>query len=406
MASETVTNAEAVLKVRYPDMKVRYLGYEGHPFLSLVKKDTNFEGKQIDIPLHYGGHQGASRTFATAQSNETAVLTDAFNLTRKKDYGLASIELEAVQASAKDPGSFLRLATTTVDGIIRTVGKNLAISLWRNHGGARGRVASGGGGATLTLLTIEDIVNFEVGMKIQTGAAGADGTSGAAQADATQIGSINRAAGTMTVEGGGNWPATFDANDYLFREGDFGASLHGVDSYIPSAAPSDTLLGVDRSKDPTRLGGLRYDGSAESIEEALVSADTLCQREGASPSHVFMNPLDFGNFRKSLGSKVIYDMARSPDMPKVGFKGIVFAGAQGDMKVLADRYCPKGVAYMMDMETWCFYSLGAAPKILSGMGLEFLWKATADAIEIRTGYYGNLACKAPGKNCRVSLPTA
>jgi hypothetical protein len=403
MASLTTTNAEGVLKVRYPEMKVKFLGYEGHPFLSLVNKDTNFDGKQIDIPLHFGGNQGASRTFATAQTNESVGKYEAFNLTRVKDYGLTSIELEAVKASQKDPGAFLRLATSEIDNIIRTVGKNLAVSLWRDHGGSRGQVGAVAT-TTLTLLKIEDVVNFEVGMKIQTGAAGADGTSGSAQADATEIIAINRVAGTLHAAA--NWAATFDVNDHLFREGDYGASCRGVASYLPATAPStgENFLGVDRGVDPTRLAGLRYDGSSESIEEALISADTLCGREGAMPTHVFMNNKDFGDFRKSLGSKVVYEMSKSPDMPQVGFKGIVFAGGNGDMKVIADRYCPKGVAYMMDMSTWTFHSLGPAPQILSGLGLEFLWKATSDAIEIRTGYYGNLSCKAPGKNCRIALP--
>jgi hypothetical protein len=405
MAAATTTTADAVLKVRYPEMKVRYLGYEGNPLLSLLPKDTNFDGKRIEIPLYFGGHQGASRLFATAQTNVSPGKFDAFELPRRKDYGVGQIELELVKASAKDPGSFLRQSTTEIDGTIRTIGKNLAVSLYRNHGGARGQVLSGAGTATLTLKKIEDVVNFEVGMFIQTGAAGVDGTSGSVTADSTQIGSINRIAGTMTVEGGGNWPATFDPDDYLFRQGDFGVSINGLDGYLPAAAPSDTYLGVVRSVDPTRLGGLRYDGSLESIEEALISAEALCHREGAAPTHVFMNTADHAALRKSLGSKVVYDMAKSPDMPQIGFKGIVLQGATGEVKVIADRYCPKGVAYMLDISTWKFYSLGPAPQILTGMGLEFMWVATSDAIEIRAGYYGNLACTAPGKNMRVALPT-
>jgi hypothetical protein len=407
MASLSVTNAEGVLKVRYPADKVKFLGYEGNPLLSLLPKDESFYGKQIDVPIYFGGNQGRSRVFATAQTNERVGLYEAFNITRRKDYGLTSIELEAVQASMNDAGAFLRLSTTEVDNIIRTVGKNLAVSLYRNFGGARGRLAtpSGQGTNTLQLLNIEDVVNFEVGMRITSD--NTDGTAGGADdANGSEIGAINRIAGTLSLLGGGNWAATFGDGDYLFAEGDFGVSIDGLDSWVPASAPGATAFnGVDRSVDVTRLGGLRYDGSAESIDEALQSAEILASREGANPSHVFMNHKDFGDLRKSLGSKVIYDMARSPDMPQIGFKSIVLAGSQGDIKVVADRYCPKGVAYMLQMDTWKFYSLGPAPKILSGMGLEFLWKATADAIEVRTGYYGNLACRAPGYNMRVTLPS-
>lgn len=405
MTTLNTTHAEGVLKVRYPDMKVKFLGYEGNPFLSLVNKDESFHGKQIDIPLHYGGNQGRSRVFATAQSNETQGLYEAFNLTRAKDYGLTSIELEAVQASMNDAGAFLRLSTSEIDNIVRSVGKNLAVSLFRNQGGARGRLAtpSGQGTTVLQLLNIEDVVNFEVGMKITSD--NTDGTAGGADdANATAITAIDREAGTLTA--GANWAATFGDGDYLFAEGDFGVSVAGLDAWLPASAPDATaFFGVDRSVDPTRLGGCRYDGSALSIEEALQQGEIFVSREGGNPSHVFMNHRDFGDLRTSLGSKVIYDMVRSPDMPQIGFKGIVLAGSQGDIRVVADRYCPKGTAYMLQMDTWKFYSLGPAPKILSGLGLEFLWKATADAIEIRAGYYGNLGCSAPGKNIRITLPS-
>ena len=36
-------------------------------------------------------------------------------------------------------------------------------------------------------------------------------------------------------------------------------------------------------------------------------------------------------------------------------------------------------------------------------GLEGLRVGTADALEIRIGYYGNLVCNAPGWNCVVVL---
>jgi hypothetical protein len=34
-----------------------------------------------------------------------------------------------------------------------------------------------------------------------------------------------------------------------------------------------------------------------------------------------------------------------------------------------------------------------------------IWAAPAHAVEVRTGYYGNLGCFAPGYNARIALPT-
>jgi hypothetical protein len=41
----------------------------------------------------------------------------------------------------------------------------------------------------------------------------------------------------------------------------------------------------------------------------------------------------------------------------------------------------------------------------SGAQGSVIWEASADAVEVRTGYYGNLGCFAPGYNARIALPT-
>ena len=280
--------------------------------------------------------------------------------------------------------------------------------MFRNTGGARGQVG-GVSTTTLTLKNINDVVNFEVGMTITSSTT--DGTSGSDDAEAIAITGIDRQLGTLkaavTWTAGGH----FANNSYLFREGDFGNSCAGLDSWLPSAAPSSTLFfNVDRTAD-SRLGGLRYDGSTELIEESLMSAESLVTREGGTPDTVLMNPFDFNDFRKALGSRVEYDMLNSSNMKEapVSFKAIKLQGAKGDIKVVQDRNCPQSIAYMLQMDTWVFASLKQAPRILqnpNGGPTEFLWDSTADSIEVRCGYYGNLGCYAPSYNCRIALPTA
>lgn len=404
MAAQTVAASVGVLKNLFSPKRVQFLGYLNNPFLALVPKFTDFQGDYFKMPVFYGGNQGASRDFTKAQANKTGGLYDAFYLTRKKDYALTSIELEAIQASQSDAGSFMRLATSEVDNTVRTAGRNLAVSMYRNIGGARGQVGSVST-TVLTLKNINDIVNFEVGMKVTS--SNTDGTSGSDDAQALTITAIDRQLGklttTVTWTAGGN----FSNDDYLFREGDFGSSIAGLDSWLPSSAPSaTTFFGVDRSKDVTRLGGVRYDASAEIIEEGLMSAESILAREGGNPDCVLMNPFDFNDFRKSMTSKVEYDLARSPDVAQVSFKAIVLNGSQGPIKVVQDRNCPQGVAYMLQLDTWVLASLGPAPKILENpsMDVKFIWDYNGDSIEIRAGMYANLGCYAPGKNCRIALP--
>jgi len=58
---------------------------------------------------------------------------------------------------------------------------------------------------------------------------------------------------------------------------------------------------------------------------------------------------------------------------------------------------------MLQMDVWKLYSLGKAPKILDSDGLKFLRESSADAVEVRVGYYAQLGCRGPGYNARVSL---
>lgn len=393
----TPAQADAILKVLYPNKRVKVLGYEGNPTLALIPKNEGFVGKRKELPIWYGGNQGGSRTFLNAQANKTGGLFKAFEITRKKDYGLTSIETEAMLASATDPGAFLQLARTEIDNTVRNVSRNIAISMFRNHGGSRGQVGSIASTA-LTLLNVKDVSNFEVGMKLKQddtdGTAG--GTVGAAAA--VTITRIDRRAGILY---GAAWTG-FTANDYLFRDGDFGLSITGMPEWLPATSPSvsESFNGVDRSTD-SRLYGMYHDGSAQSKSEALEDLDTKLVYEGAMPEIVIVNPFDFNDFRKELGSDVVYEKVSSPDMPTVSFKAIAFNSQSGkSLKVVPDRNCPFGDFYMLQPDTWEFASLGPAPRILEANGNKFINDHDGDSVEVRVGLYGELGCYAPGLNGR------
>lgn len=396
MAALDITAADAALKQIYPSRRVKYIGYQNNPMLALMPKDENFQGDGKKMPIWYGGNQGASRDFATAQAGKTAGLYKAFFLTRVKDYGLSSIQTEVILASESNEGAFLKLATAEIDNTVRTVSRNLAISMYRNSGGARGQVGSISS-TTLTLLNAADVVNFEVGQQLVQSTA--DGTSGSLGSGNATITAIDRRAGTLTASAWTN----FTANDYLFRKGDFGVSVSGLPAWIPNANPGATLFfGVDRSTD-SRLYGQYHDGSAQTIQEAFETADVKVSREGGMPSNLFCNPIDFGTLRTSLGSQVVYDKVRSPDAASVSFSTIKLMGMSGAVDIVPDRNCPAGVAYLLDMSTWEASSLGGTPRILEQLGNKYIWDANADSIEVRVGYYGNIGCYAPVYNCQIKL---
>lgn len=161
------------------------------------------------------------------------------------------------------------------------------------------------------------------------------------------------------------------------------------------------FYGVDRSVDSTRLAGVRYDGSAQSIEEALVDASNLVAREGGKPDVCIMGYASFSALLKALGTKVQYIDAKVGD---ISFRGVQIVGANSEIRVFPDRNCPQLTAYLLDMSTWELMSLGDAPHIDTQFdGLEMLRVYNQDAGEVRIKAYLNLACNAPGWNAVVTL---
>jgi hypothetical protein len=416
----TASNQVAALKELYTgDDYMKDLVYKKNPFLALVPKDespSGFAGKYIPVPLVYGTPQGRSATFATAQTNQTAPFLVSFFVYRVSNYQLVTITNELLEATKDNAGAFVDEAKLNMDTGFRNISNDLAHDLFSDGSGVRGQISAMPGSGVITLVSAADVVNFEVGMALQAyNSSFTVVTAGALG----YIIAVNRSSGQITVSataGGSagdptNWSTTF-LN--LVQAGDNPAAatatatalkVSGLKAWIPTSAPGATAFwGVDRTADVTRLGGVRYDGSSLTIEEALVNGAALVAREGGQPDMAFMSFASYAALENSLGSKVQYVDVKH-DEADIAFAGIRIHAPYGPITVIPDRSCPPLLCYLLSMETWKFRSLGKAPHILTyGLeGLEGLRVGAADALEIRIGYYGNLICNAPGWNCVVQL---
>lgn len=400
----------AALKVKYPQRRLNWMAYKKHPFLALVEKKTDFGGKNKAIAVKYGCPQGASATFATAQTNKIGSKLAEFLITRVNYYTLASITGECIDASQGNENAILEASKSEIEGAMATASRTLAMSLWRNGGGARGKLdgACNVGTATIVLANVSDIVNFEVNMKLES--ASTDGTSGAKNAGTVTISAIDRDTGTITLSGNMTAGIAAAANtDYLFQEGDFGAFVSGVDAWCPIDNPPGTgtvpaaLFGVTRTTDVTRLGGLRITASGATLEEYLINACSRAAREGADTSHIFMNPLKRANLVKLLGSKVQYNRVES-NTAGIAFKSVQIEGDNGPIDILSDPDVPYTHCRGIQLDTWEWNGLGDAPKFINMRGSDdLIVEAAADALEIRVGYRGQMACYAPGWNWAMSI---
>lgn len=409
-----LTGADGILKQHYTDDRVENMVYQDNPLLAFMPKMEDFTGKNLPVPIIYGNPQGRSATFARAQARSllTSSKIGDFLLTRVKDYSVAVIDNETLEATKGNAGAFLEAATVEIDGAINTLTRSLAISQYRSGYGEIG-VLSGGvvSGTTLTLLTIEDISNFEIGQELDvasssTGSVRAYGSSG----NGLIVTGVDRINGVLTfayaVNDATNGIPTIGVSDTLFVRGDHSGSsitkIAGLEAWLPSSNPSaTTFFGQDRSVDPTRLGGLRKDISAMPIEEGLIDGASLVAREGWKLDHYFMNYGKYAELEKALGAKVQYiDMKMNAE---VSFRGIQINGPRGPINVVPDQNCPSNRVFGLTKNQWKHYSLGKSVRVIDTDGLQMLRQASADGVECRYGYYAQMGTRAPGANINLQV---
>lgn len=411
--------ANAALKEYYDGQKLIDLTYTDHPFLAMLAKDTSFTGRLMPLPVLYGATGGRAAAFGAAVNNPLPPVLNQFQLQRFQNHQVALIDGETLAAGANDVGAFIKTSSLNIDAAISNLSRNVSSVLFRDGTGAISQIGTVSGvSGVVTLSNADDVVQFEVG-QILVAAATPGGTAVGtvsetssgylAPATGTGIGyiiGIDRDAGTITVSlssgGAATAPPTWVAGLYLRIYGDVNATATGLAGWLPKVAPvsGDSFFQVDRSKDTTRLAGVRYNGSSQSIEEAIIQTGARLNREGASPDVVIMNYTSWAALAKSLGSKVQY---LDHNVAGVSFKGFELSTGKGLVKCFADMDCQAQTAYMLEMKRWTLFSMGDVPRITDEDGTMLLRSATADAFQVRAKAYYQLGCTAPGKNAVVTL---
>lgn len=409
---QTLAKFAPALKKYYSNTAVENMTYKDHPAYAMIAKDTNFGGEDMPLPITYGNPQGRSAKFSIAKKNKGSSKHAKFTLTRFRDYSLASIDNETVEASETNAGAFFKALTSEIDGAMNSAKNSAASDMFGNGSGKIGQIKIGSvvaGATTFTLENIEDVVLFENGMSLEFSSSYTNpATAAKAFAGSNQviITKIDRTNGIITVDTALDTAVpTIAAGDYIFIEGDYWDKMPGFEGWLPSVAPTtgDSFFGLDRSVDPTRLAGQRLDGSSMPFEEALIKGASLVQREGGRPDYAFCSYDKYSDLEISLGAKVQYVMPSAAGRADISFRGIVLNTNKGTMAVVADSFCPSNRAFVLTWKTWKLYSLKQPIRILDLDGNKMLRENDADAVEIRIGGYKVLGCNAPGWNCNIQL---
>lgn len=425
MAASPITQASVagILKELYDQQKVQWLTFKDNPALAMMKKIESFPGKYYPVPVVYGLGGGGSATFGSAYNNQSSPLVAEFLVTRVADFRLATIDGQLLAAAQTDPGAFIDGAELMIDAAFQDAVNRLASAMFRNGAGTIGQISSvvlvSGTNYLVTLTNPDDSVQFEVGQVLM--AVQFVDASGTAPTDVGTVTTVNRSLGTMNVTSATNiasdWPTTYwlavqgdlpsSSNQNFQPAGSTGTNnllkLAGFAAWLPLAGPptSDTFFGVNRNVDVTRLAGVTFDGSALSIEEALLQGTGRIALQGGRVDTGICSYATYTALIVSLGSKVQYIDEK---IGEIGFRGVQVNGANTVMSIFPDRSCPDGVIYCLEMDSWVLRSQNPAPHILKYMDeIEILRVPGVDQAELRVGSYVNMYCNKPGHNGVIAV---
>lgn len=430
-AGFTQSNVPGILKELYDDQKIQWLTYKDNPALAMIHKEEKFPGKYFPNPVVYSlSSGGASATFANAYANQSSPQVAEFLVTRVSDFSLATIDGQLLAAAQSDPGAFIDGSELMIDAAFQTAVNRIAIAMFRDGSGRIGKV-----GATITgsspayLLTLDnpdDANSFEINQVLVASSASNMVTLITANSSSTTnapvVVAVDRNAGVLTLSSGDaslatDWPAgsflaiqgdTPSASNNNFQPSGSTATnsllkLAGFSAWIlaPGGSTSTTFFGVNQSLDPQRLSGVSFDGSALSLEEALLQGTGRIAMQGGRVDTGVTSYSTYTALITSLGSKVQYIDEK---IGEIGFRGVQVNGANTVMSVFPDRSCYDGVIFALEMDSWVLRSQNAAPHILKYMDeIEILRVPGVDAAELRVGGYMNMYTNKPGHNGQIKV---
>lgn len=400
---------------------------DSSPAFGTIQKDTSFGELARHIAVGTGMPQGVGTRFEIAKGNKSPSSAEQFRMVEKTLYVVISLDgLLLRKSRVKGHAGMI------VEPYARE--SKLAIQQWKNEnstyffgngGGSLGKVdgASTMTGNTFKLANVNDIRHFQQRMYLNL--ATSDGSEVpllAAKAGRVKVLKVyyhGPLKGTIVTEEA-NIAASIPGaanTDFIFRDGIYGDVIPGYNAWMPRVDPGQTdpvtgvvvpasFLGVDRSNNPSGLAGIRYDGTKETIFNAIYGAATAIVDSRGNPDKVIISTNDFNKLRIETSGAGTLTRTLAPAaaigkyMPGLSYQAFTIQGPSGPIDVLPDPWCPTGRGYMVMSETWTYLCVG---DLVTLTGDPLRTEDQADASESRFVGDGTPYCEAPLYNATIQF---
>jgi hypothetical protein len=411
VAALTLANLNDVAKEVYRPSRLKSLALAKRPLLNWMNKVEKMGGQGYVVPIWWENPMSVGASLSDVITNQENVRVERFFVSDDDFaalYGVVAIAGKALLGSRADMYSYLKAKDVQVQGMVSQLGKRLHESLYGDGNGYLGQISSitNANPSVITLSSASDALKFGVGMELVA----SENASGASPKDSGAsftVAKIDVDAGTVTLDGDavGNW----DADDYLFVEGDHDTTytkLTGLAGWIPLATPSSSsFFTVDRTQHVNRMSGHRLDSSGQEIKQSLHQLLTnIYASEGDAPDAVFIHPKAGNVLADQLEQKAeTLKFGQTGEMAFSGFRMNHFGA--GPVDFIFDYACPTNRAYALSKSSWELLHMGDLPHLVQDDGNIALRGSTTDDIQIRGRWFAQLVCTKPGSNgvCSISI---
>lgn len=378
MGVSNLATVAYIFKRKYTDRGIAEVATRDHPTMHLLTREGEFTGTEFAYPIRYAHPQGVSGTFAAAKAAVTGSKGFQPKALRKTKYGLITLDGEAMAACAS-MGAFVTLVTQETDGILEEMGDAFAFDLFRDGTGRRGQRLSAAGNV-VTLSQPTDVRNFKEGLTVMA-SPNADGS--APRVGTAKVAAIDEDGGTITLDNIATI-AAFANNDFLFRNGDPGTCMEGMEVSTPLIAPVfgvDSFRGMDRGRDVRGLAGSRVPINGDNIEENFGRGAVNVSTRGKKLDRGALHPLKFWEVVRRLNAKVEYQSGGGT--ADYGFEYIMLHTPGGTIKLYSDPDCPIDRGRGFRNSAHYIKHLNEIPHIIRDDGKPSMREVDADGIEIR-----------------------
>lgn len=403
----TTSRFNSALKVLFPQKFFQTYKLDDQPFYNYLPKKQDFFGRKAEVPFQFSvGGGGNSHQFADAQAAKGSAQYTHFEVTRRRDYKIISIDMEALEASEGDNGAYMKATKAEIQAANAHIIQQLGSDLQTDGDGRNGVVATVPNATTFTVGDNE-IVHFEPDNRLVSSVSPFTAVRPGGAFGYMLVTGVNYDTNTITVsstDGDTTTAYGLTAADRVYPKGNFGLSLQGTEAWVPTDRSNlgTAFNTVTRSVFPSRLAGIFFDGSTYGLAEAYERAAARAAKEGTRPDTWWMNYNRFADLSLELGAKAIREPVK---LGEFAYDSIVMNMAGKKTRFMCDPNFADTTTLGTTRDSWKFWTLKGAPRFLTKeLGSEMLVEPANDGLEIRIGWRGNLVNDNPGANVRMTLP--